>query len=144
MLMTIGFVLSVFLTCSSDIGRENLIKYDDSDDGIVSYYDKNSIKRKSGIVQVWEEERYNTPESLREQIDQCNGDYEQQNKCDRLSFSKVLWEIDCEQDKVRLLISNIYNKDGNILFHSSYHYSGAREYINPNTIMDKLKNCVCK
>jgi hypothetical protein len=144
MLITIGFVLSVFLTCSSNNGRENLIKYDNNGDGIVSYYDKNSIKRKSGTVQVWEEERYNTYESLRKQIDRCNGDYEQQNKCDRLLFSKVLWEIDCEQNKVRLLISNIYDKNENILFHSSYHYSEAREYIIPNTVMDKLKNCVCK
>ena len=54
-LMTMGFVLSVFLT---DVMGENLIKYNESEDGTVSYYDKDSIKRKSGIVKVWIERRF--------------------------------------------------------------------------------------
>jgi len=55
MLMTIGFILSVFVT---DVMGENLIKYGEYPNGTVFYYDKDSVKRKLGIVKVWNEIRY--------------------------------------------------------------------------------------
>jgi hypothetical protein len=54
--MTIGLILSVFVT---DVMGENLEKFSESKNGTTQYYDKDSIKRKSGTVKVWTETRFN-------------------------------------------------------------------------------------
>jgi hypothetical protein len=41
----------------TDVIGENLIKYNKTQDGSIQYYDKDSIKRKSGIAKVWTEIR---------------------------------------------------------------------------------------
>ena len=43
----------------TDVMGENLIKYSEDRDGTVMYYDKDSIKKESGIVMVWTEDKYN-------------------------------------------------------------------------------------
>ena len=93
MLMTIGFVLSVFVT---DVMGENLIMYDEDKDGTVSYYYKNNVKRKSGIVKVWCETRFNGKNKERgEMVDECKHFSKPDliTYCDKLFTKKDLTEI---------------------------------------------------
>ena len=50
--MTIGFILSVFMT---NVMGENLVKYGEDKDGTVLFYNKDSVRQKLGIVKVWTE-----------------------------------------------------------------------------------------
>ncbi|MGD0276170.1 MAG: surface-adhesin E family protein [Syntrophales bacterium] len=142
MLMTIGFVLSVFVT---DVMDENLIKYSESKDGTLCYYNKDSIKRTSETVQVFDILKFNRKnEDWKSWVDLCINDSNQKSKqnCNRLSFVKNLNEINCKEGTYRIIVIVLYNEKSKILDMSSLKTSMTN--IVPNTIIEELKNRVCK
>lgn len=141
MLMTIGFVLSVFLT---DVMGENLIKYDEDKDENVSYYDKDSIKQKSGITIVWTEDIFNEKtDKWIEWFKFCNKHTGYTiDDCNTLSYRKILYEINCKELTQRRLSSVIYDDKGKVLH--TWSTPSEWNHIVPYSNMEELKNQVCK
>ena len=154
-LMTIELILSVFVT---DVMGVNLIKYTEDKDGTLNYYDKDSIKRKSGIVRVWTKMKFKERSEVwnswvywkknkgwNSWVDICKNYPERVtniNDCDNLSYVKDLYEINCKKDRQRRLSSIIYDDYGKVLFSNLT----PTEWIDifPNLVFEKLKNQVCK
>lgn len=146
MLMTMGLILLVFLT---DVRGENLIKYAEDRYGIVSYYDKDSIKRKSQILKVWNEKRFTEKNKqwsdfvgfCKKKGVEHSSNTSATNDCNRLSVIKVLTEINCKKGTYRGLSYN-YDEDRKVLL----SVSTPTDWYNiaPGSIVEELKNCVCK
>lgn len=118
-LMTIGFILSAFIT---DVMGENLIKYNEDKDGAVYYYDKDNIKRESGIVEIWDIIKYSgINEDWKNWVDSCiNISKPDSNpNCNLLSTVKILNEINCKNNTYRLLSVILYDENGKFLEMSS-------------------------
>jgi len=142
MLMTIGFILSVFVT---DVMGEDLTKYTEDEHGNVFYYEKDSIERKSGMVKVWTENRFDKKnEDWSIVVEVCKKFVELNsiNDCNKLSHVRVLYEINCKEDKYRFLSFVLYDENGKVLYSSSR--SLEWDHVIPDTNTDKLKNHVCK
>lgn len=143
MLMTIGVVLLVFVT---NVIGENLIAFGEKD-GNVFYYDKDSIKRKAGIVKVWTQERFNKKnEEWKSHVNICKIHIEKEslNKCSRLYYTMDLNEINCNEDTWQVPESISYDDDQNILYSELETESLKYAYIVPASVMAILKNYVCK
>ena len=128
---------------------ENLIKYSEDRDGTVMYYDKDSIKKESGIVRVWTEDKYNGKNgrwSMWVKLCKENKNiYETEsiNDCDRFSYRKKLFEINCKKNASRIISSTMYDGDGNDLSYIDTP-TDPWDFIVSGSIEDELKNSVCK
>ena len=141
-LITIGLILSVFVT---NVMGENLIKYNEDKDGAVYYYDKDSVKRESGIVEIWDVIKYSgINEDWKNWVDSCiNISKPDSNpNCNLLSTVKILNEINCKNNTYRLLSAILYDENGKLLEMSSKQTEIKKIY--PNTMIEELKNRVCK
>jgi hypothetical protein len=139
----IVLILSVFIT---DVIGEEEIKYTNDQDGNEFYYDKDSIKRKSGIMKVWETVKFSNKNQLwRRGVDLCSK-YSETNPsldCNRLSHIKFLTEINCEEDMRRFISVVDYDEDGRVLYSKSFP-SQQWDYIISGSLADTLKNIICK
>jgi len=134
----VGMIVSVY---SNNVWGENLVKYFETNDGTVSYYDKDSVKQTSKIVKVWftivygDSDKKDTIENLR------NGSPQ---GFEKLSYSKSLSEIDCKEEIRRTITFTYYDSDGRPMFTLPYDISGDWQYIVPESMSDKLKRSVCR
>jgi len=118
-------------------------------DGAVYYYDKDSIKRESGIVRVWTEDKYNEKnERWSKWVKLCKENkniYETEsiNDCDRFSYRKKLFEINCKKNTSRIISETMYDENGDYLSYMDTP-TDPWDLIVSGSIEDKLKNRVCK
>jgi hypothetical protein len=123
---------------------ENLIEYREYK-GAVYYYDKDSVKRKLGIVTVLTKTRYyGKNKEWGDLVDVCiaHSKLNSINDCNRLSSVENLHEINCKEDTERSLSSIDYDEDGRVLYLTST--PSELTYIVPNSIIEELKNRVCE
>jgi hypothetical protein len=124
---------------------ENLEQYNEGKDGTVYYYYKNSVKRKSGIVNVWTEARFNGKnKEWGKMVDECkkSSKLDSINDCNKLFSRKDLIEINCKDDKCGLIKHVLYDGNLTILYSSSPLLEW--DYIIPDSNTDELKNKVCQ
>lgn len=137
-LMTIGFVLSVFVT---DVMGENLIVFSELQNGDLWYYDKDSIKRSSGKVRVWITLIYGN-ESRRDLIETFKKHPDTPKNIEDISFNKSLLEIYCKEGEIYDLTDTLYDTIGNEVY--TNNLSGEPKFIIPGSINEELKNRVCE
>ena len=141
MLMTIGFILSIFVI---DVMGEDLIKLNDFQKGTVSYYDKDSIKRESKTVKVRDKIKFNEKNGdwMNWELF-CIKDSDPYRDCNKLSYYMSLYEINCKEDRVCSLSVVLYDEDGKVL-DTLWDPSSKWEFIASGSIEDQLKSIVCK
>lgn len=143
MLIMVGFIMSVFVT---NVMGENLVVFYKDKDGIVNYYDKDSVKRKSELVKVWTQIGFNKKnKGWKSWVGLCvnKSKLNSNHDCNRLYLVKSLRELNCKEDMIRIVSIVIYDEDGKSL--DSYDNSSSEFYsIVPTSIDDGLKNSVCK
>jgi hypothetical protein len=133
----IGINLSLF---SSDAFGERLVTFYTSEDGSKFYYDKDSVKRKSGNVKVWSTERWKG-EKLSDYKKSLRNASPTKN-VENFSYTKTLHEIDCEEGRYRFLTTAYYDVEGKVLYTIPEQVTWA--YIVPGSVHDALKSSVCK
>ena len=139
MIFMVGLSLS-FL--SNNVWGENLKEYSRDKDGTVCYYDLDSVKKSSGQVKVWVTIMYGDNDTDRDEIISVMKKYNQCQGCERLSYSKSLYEIRCREDMSRTNTFIHYDTDGRALY-TNETQAKWRDIV-PGTIIDKLKKRVCK
>jgi hypothetical protein len=136
MVVIVGISLSLF---SNDVWGENLVKsgYDEHS-GTVFYYDKDSVKRISGKVKLWEK-IYWGGEELSKRVELLGKMSVEGNQ--KLSYSKYLVEINCKEKTFSYIVYIDYDEKGGVL----YLDKPSEEILNivPNTVIDWLKKHVC-
>jgi len=128
--------LIILLLVTPVNGSSNWVKYARSNGDILSY-NKIHIKRTKDIVKVW------TKIVFSDAGRGTNNRGSSNEKRDKLSFNKSLIEIDCKEERVRLLSFIQYNTDGSVL-NSRYHDKPEWKYIPPDSMLDMLRENVCK
>jgi hypothetical protein len=102
----VGLIISMF---TNNVWGEDLIQYSLSKDGSKLYYDKDSLKRSFGSVRVWT----TTILGDKEKIDLASKfsgiGYE------KLSQTKILFEINCKDETIRRLSTISYDTSGGII-----------------------------
>jgi hypothetical protein len=119
------------------------VEYARDKDGSVLLYDKVSVNHtKKNRVQVSWKYVYSdeSREKLIQDLRKTGLSTEEWNK---LSHNLSLQEIDCKKKRVRLFSLTKYDTDGKIIFVHSYD-KPLWDYIEPNTMPDKLRKKVCK
>jgi len=126
---------------------ENLIKYYETEDsGTVYYYDKDSVKGKSGIVTVLTKTRYyGKNKEWGDLVDGCieHSKLNSINDCNKLSSMKNLYEINCKEDTYRILEIILYDEYVKVINEQS-EPTKLFLHIIPNSVMEELKNRVCE
>jgi hypothetical protein len=142
----LALLLSVaFLsTAAGDARGEDLVEFGSDSLGSVFYYDRDSVKKKSGMVTVWTATRWSDADrrkfdmvaELKKRID-CPG-------CEKLSLKKDLSEIQCRENRMRRVAFIFYDRDGRVLYRWTGPAPGEWEVILPGTFQDVLKRTVCQ
>ncbi len=131
--------LSVFL---NDVWGANWIEYGRIKNGTVYYYDLDSVKKSSGKVKVWEKKMWG--DKLRDKVITAMKKDNQCQDCERLSYTKTLYEIRCSGDLRRIITSTDYDTDGQVLFTSSGKIQDEWSHIVQGSIFETLKRKVCR
>jgi len=135
-ILVVGLTLWVF---SNDVWGEHLVKLDkDKDSGTVFYYDKDTVKRASGKVQVWET-IYWGGEELSKRVELLGKMSVEGNQ--KLSYSKYLIEVNCREKTFGYRVYIDYDEKGGVL--NLDKPSEKVLNIVPNTNIDTLKKIVC-
>ena len=138
-ILVVGLTLSIF---SNDVWGENLVKFVETYNGTRCYYDKDTLKRTSEKVSLWITIIYSEEEKKELLEDSNNKSIEKLNE---LSYSKSLWEINCQGEKYRVMTFIYYNFDGSVLYsHHPERLPSNWEYIIPVSKSDPQKKIVCK
>ena len=129
--------LSVFL---NDVWGANWIEYGRIKNGTVYYYDLDSVKKSSGKVKVWEKKMWG--DKLRDKVITAMKKDNQCQDCERLSYTKTLYEIRCSGDLYHHITVIDYDTDERVLYRSPKPSEWS--HIPPGTIIEDLKKRVCK
>ena len=135
-------VLFILLFVTPVIGSEDWVKiyYDDES---VCLYNKVSIKHLTkDIVQVWEKTLYSY-KGKEETIEWMTKSGLSTEGYDKLSENRILYEIDCEKKRMRILSINEYDIDGKVLF-SRDNIKSEWNNIIPDSNGYNLRKKVCK
>jgi hypothetical protein len=101
-----------------------------------AYYDAQSITRPSkNIVRVWTKNNF-TEKGVLNWVGDLGKKYE------NLSYTKVLMEINCVENKLRRLSGSCYDNKGDVISPSSF--PSEWDFIPPETIAESLYKAVCK
>ena len=92
-LFTVGLMLSVF---TNKVWGERLVKYLSAEDGTIFYYDIDSMKKSSGKIKVWETIKYSDDSEIKNRMIKLRKDIKKCNGCEKLSESKILYEINSD------------------------------------------------
>lgn len=135
----------VFLSAAAGDARgEDLVEFGSDSLGSVFYYDRDSVKKKAGMVTLWTATRWSDADrrkfdmvaELKKRID-CPG-------CERLSLKKDLLNIQCRENRMRRVAFIFYDGDGRVLYRWTGPAPGEWEVILPGTFQDVLKRMVCQ
>ena len=140
LLLSIAFLS----TAAGDARGEDSVEFGSDSLGNAFYYDRDSVKKKSGTVTVWTATRWSDADrrkfdmvaELKKQID-CPG-------CERLSLKKDLLKIKCRENRMRRLAFIFYDREGRALYHWTGPAPDEWEVILPGTFQDVLKRTVCQ
>ena len=129
---------------TGDARGEDLAEFGSDSLGNVFYYDRDSVKKKSGTVTVWTATRWSDADrrkfdmvaELKKRID-CPG-------CERLSLKKDLLKIKCRENLMCRAAFIFYDSDGRVLYRWTGPAPGEWEVILPGTFQDVLKRTVCQ
>lgn len=141
-MLMIGLILSIFVT---DVMGENLIKYYEDQNGTIHYYKKDSINQESGTLKVWCETRFNGKnKEWSNMVEVCKRNYELNSiyDCNNLSYSKNLVEINCKENIFFVPSEVLYDEDGHFII--TLTNPSQTRYVIPDTVMEELKNRVCR
>ena len=128
---------------TGDARGEDLAEFGSDSLGNVFYYDRDSVKKKSGRVTVWTAMRWSDADrrksdmiaELKKRID-CPG-------CERLSLKKDLSEIRCREGRMRKITFVFYDREDRVLYRWAGPAAEEWEVILPGTFQDVLKRAVC-
>lgn len=135
MLVVISAGLS-FPVFSGNARGESYVKFSESADDDVSYYDESNVKRISGTVKVWTKDIWGQKmRSLKRKGVPIKG-YE------NLSYSISLVELNCKDMTYRVLSYTDYDKEGTVLYIS--HPQSHWNRVLPGSMCEDLKNHVCR
>ncbi len=117
------------------------------------YYKKDIKKTNSGSYRVWtkwywDENSISTEDIKR--ISELGGDMSAQNKLEDeilkerngVKSSKVLFEIDCTNQKMRTLSTTDYGVDGALI--GSFNSEGEWRFVVPESVGESLESIICK
>jgi hypothetical protein len=139
------FLAIVLLLLSASDGRgENLVEYGSDSLGNIFYYDRDSVKKRSGNVTVWtttlwsdsDQRKYDMIAALKKRVD-CPD-------CEKLSMIKDFSEVKCRENLMRKITFVFYDKDSRVLYRWTSPTPGEWEVILPGTFQDILKRKVCQ
>jgi len=137
-MVIVGFILSVFVT---DVMGEEVKVPDQSTKGGVLLYDKDSIKRSGGKVEVWVKTIYGkekiggVEEMLKYSNDPTKG-------VEYISYNKTLYEINCEEETFHRLTSIYYDQNGVVI--STNNQATKFKCISSGSTIDRIRKIVCK
>jgi hypothetical protein len=139
----LSFLLILMLVTPVN-GSSDWVRCERSNTGNVLFYNKVSIKHRTGdIVQVWyklvysDEGREECIQHLKTRGFLLSEDW------DRLSYRLALKEIDCKNEMSRFLSIIFYDTYSTVLSSDSYD-KPKWDYIVPGSMMDILRKKVCK
>lgn len=139
----LSFII-VLLLVNPVIGDDEWVKYGTSQSGSIYLYNKVKIRHmENGIVQVWSKIFLKGED--RDEIIHLLKDIKIQNKEIRnLSKNVLLEEVDCKNEKFRILSVTFYTIDGKGLYTLPSSYKDDWNYIIPDTRLDILHKKVCQ
>jgi hypothetical protein len=105
----------------------------EDEDGTTFFYDKDGMKRTLGIVKMWvtehwgEEEKDNYIKKMTKHGHSIEG-------LENISYSQTLFEVNCKDEKFRILTDTSHDKEGRIIQNIQkgdwvYHTSFNKGYI---------------
>lgn len=135
--------ITIAFARTGDARGEDLVEFGSDSLGNVFYYDRDSVKKKSGRVTVWTTMRWSDADrrksdmiaELKKRID-CPG-------CERLSLKKDLSEIRCREGRMRKITFVFYDREDRVLYRWTGPAAEEWEVILPGTFQDVLKRAVC-
>ena len=132
-------IFFLFTTCA---WAEEWIPYDVAKTGN-RYFEKNSIKKAGdNIFNVWAIKVYNKEGKAKDFYQLTQKNIAPQSP-DLLSFSTLLVDVDCKNNKFKINAMTIYDKEKKALF-SAPESLFKWDKIVDNTSYGKLKSKVCK
>jgi hypothetical protein len=137
-------VLVFLLLVSCEKSSSDWVPYHYDNDGNVSSYKKGNIQKDDGnyIVQVSVRVVYS--DKGREKFIQTITENGASTKeYDKLSYRIYLKEIDCKNQKMKILSINNYDKNGKV-FGSRNYPEGEWEHIAPDSHRDILRKNICQ
>jgi len=137
MIVMVGLIVSLFMP---DAWAESLVELDKQDNGTVSYYDRDSVREVPTNMRLWVKTIFGKVDKNR-----AINDLKRENKCrncEKLSYSKSLYEINCDESMIRIKTVTYHYRAGNIL----YTDSASTDWLDiiPDTVLGGLKRSVCK
>ena len=124
----------------SEKSSSNWVKhYTDANGDVISYKIENKIKN---VVQVWVK-RVLTDEGEKVFIQDSRNNGLPTEGWSRLEHFTSLYEIDCQEKSGRVLSVVIYDKEGKIVYASSFG-EPKWEYMVPDSIGDSFRKKVCE
>ena len=134
-------VLFVLLLVTPVIGSD-WVEYGKSKNGDVFSYNKVNIKRTKNRVHVWIRTVF-SDEGREKEIQPLRTGGLPTEEWEKLSHTLVSDEISCKERKHWISSITYYNTDGRVFFSHSYDKSNW-DYIIPGSLVDILRNNVCK
>lgn len=137
MIFTVGLTLSVL---SNHVFGEELVKLSESENGTVSYYDRESVRESISTMKVWITTKYGNVDK-KIVINELKKD-NRCLRCEKLSYSRSSYDIDCKENRIQINRVIIHGENNEILF---VEFTPT-DWLNiiPGTVFDELKSVVCK
>lgn len=133
-------VLMLVVLASPAIGSSDWVKhYTDTNGDVIFYRIEHRI---TNSVQVWVK-RVLSEEGEKEFIQDSRNNGLPTEGWNRLEHFTSLYEIDCEKKRGRVLSVVIYNKDGKVVYSSSFG-KPKWERTTPDSIGDTFRKKVCQ
>lgn len=111
-------------------------KFHNSNEMYLTYcYTKNITHTSKNIVRVWERLNW-TEKAVIDRVEKLGEKYE------NLSYSIILWEINCAEKKSRSLSETSYDNKGKVIISSSSPKEW--DFIIPESMHESLYKEVCK
>jgi hypothetical protein len=106
--------------------------------GTDSFYDAQSIIREGNTIRVW-------GKLMLSDKDKVNyiKDHPKIYRIEKINYTIGRWEVDCLKYNFRVLFSNWYGSDGNIIYSMGSPGSQFREVV-PGSNIAKLVAIICK
>jgi hypothetical protein len=120
------------------------VEYNEDNDGNVRFYKKGDINKDGDkfLVKVWDKRVFSDKSREKEIQNRTNGGRSTEG-WDKISNIQVLNEIDCNRQMYQVLSLVHYDKDGNVMYSSSYD-EPEWKYITPDSTKNTLRKEVCK
>lgn len=136
--------LLLLLLVSCEKNSSDWVPYEYDNEGNVSSYKKGNIQKDddNDIVQVSVKKNY-SDKGKEKYIQDMTENGVSTKEYDKLSYRISLKEIDCKNQKMKILSIKNFDKNGKI-FESRNYPEGEWEHITPDSRKDTLRKNVCQ